>query len=332
MTIKVGLIGAGVMGADHARILSTAVSGAELTAVSDADSGRMEAVAESRGARAIAAPLALIDDPAVDAVIVASPDHTHTALVQACLAAGKPVLCEKPLAPTVGECLDIVARETTLGRRMVQVGFMRRFDPGYVAMRQQLDSGELGAALMFHCIHRNSAGGPALKSENLIVGSAVHEFDIARWLLGREARRITVVKPRKTSATPAQDPQFIVLEMDDGAVVDIEVFVNAQYGYDVRGELVCEKGAVSLIPPAEALLRQSRREGVGLPYDWRPRFAEAYAVELQGWIAAVKNGTPTGASAWDGYVATAIADAGVKSLKDGGTVEVTLEARPALYD
>ncbi|KAB2875466.1 MAG: inositol 2-dehydrogenase [Bauldia sp.] len=331
MTIRVGLIGAGVMGADHARILSTAVSGAELAAVSDADAGRMAAVAESRGARAIADPEALIGDPAVDAVIVASPDHTHSAMVHACLAAGKPVLCEKPLAPTTTECLDIVARESKLGRRLVQVGFMRRFDPGYVAMRRQLDSGELGAALVLHCIHRNSVGGPALKSEHLIVGSAVHEFDIARWLLGEEVRHVTVIRPRRTAATEAQDPQIILLQMESGAIVDIEVFVDAQYGYDVRGELVGEKGTVSLTPPRDSLLRQARREAVALPVDWRPRFAEAYAVELQGWIASINNGVPAGASAWDGYVATAVADAGVKSLTGGGSVEVRLEPRPGLY-
>jgi len=331
MTIRVGLIGAGVMGADHARILSTAVSGAALAAVSDADAGRMAAVAEKHGARTVEDPEGLIRDPGVDAVIIASPDHTHSTLVRACLAAGKPVLCEKPLAPTTVECLDIVAREVTHGRRLVQVGFMRRFDPGYVGMKRALDGGELGAALLFHCIHRNSVGSPNLKSENLIVGSAVHEFDICRWLLGDEVKRVTVVKPRRTGATDAQDPQLILLEMASGVVVDIEVFVNATYGYDVRGELVCETGTVSLAPPTETLLRHGRKEGIALPHDWRPRFAEAYALELQAWIASIGSGVPAGASAFDGYVATAIADAGVRSLTTGGAVDVRLEPKPALY-
>ena len=331
MTIRVGLIGAGVMGADHARILASAVSGATLAAVSDADPAKMAAVAEKTGARTFADGETLIRDGGVDAVIIASPDFTHARLVQAALAVEKPVLCEKPLAPTTAECLDIVARETALGRRLLMVGFMRRFDPGYVGMKAALDGGAIGAALMVHCIHRNSVGGQNLKSENLIVGSAVHEFDICRWLLADEVKRITVIKPKRTSATTAQDPQLILLEMASGVVVDIEVFVNATYGYDVRGELVGETGTVSLVPPAETLLRQGRKEGTALPYDWRPRFAEAYARELQAWVGAINGGTAVGASAWDGYVATAIADAGVRSLTTGEPVAVTLEPKPALY-
>lgn len=331
MTIGVGLIGAGVMGADHARMLATAVGGAAVVAVSDVDSGRAAAVAAATGARTLADPRAVIGDAAVDAVLVASPDTTHHDLVMACLAAGKPVLCEKPLAPTTGECLAIVAAEAKLGRRLVTVGFMRRFDPGYVAMKRQLDSGDLGAALIFHCVHRNKVGGPGLRSESLIVGSGVHEFDIARWVLGTEVRRVTVMKPRKSSATTAQDPQIILLDMADGAVVDIEVFVNAHYGYDVRGELVCERGTVSLIPPADALHRRGSVDGTTVPDDWRPRFARAYEAELQAWIGAIRSGVPAGASAWDGYAATAIAEAGVRSLTTGDPAEVNLAARPEVY-
>ena len=199
-------------------------------------------------ARTFADPLDLIRDTGVDAVLVASPDETHGALVLACLDIGKPVLCEKPLAPSIEACLKVIDKEKALGRRLVTVGYMRRFDPGYVEMKRRLDEGELGAALVMHCVHRNVAAPSFMTAPMLITNSAVHEIDIARFVLGREVRRVTVVTPRKTGLSNMQDPQILLLEMDDGVVVDAEIFINAQYGYDVRAELVCEKGTITLTP------------------------------------------------------------------------------------
>jgi myo-inositol 2-dehydrogenase / D-chiro-inositol 1-dehydrogenase len=332
MTVRVGLIGAGVMGADHAGTLASAVAGAALSAVSDADAARMDAIVARCGAqRTHADPRALIHAPEVDAVLIASPDETHAALVLECLSTGKPVLCEKPLAPSAAECLEIVARESALGRRLVQVGFMRRFDPGYLAMKRSLDARELGEPLLLHCTHRNRSAPPFFNSESPITNAAVHEIDIARWLLDREITSVTVVPSRSTSRARIRDPQLILLQTADGLLVDVEVFVNAQYGYDVRGELVCEAGTVALAAPGAVQLRASGTEGFRHAPDWRERFAEAYRAQLQGWIGAVRSGTPAGASAWDGYAATAVADACLASLRTGQPAEVSLAPRPALY-
>ena len=332
MTIKVGLIGAGVMGTDHARILSTAVSGAELVAVSDPAPERRSMIAEICGSvRAFSDPMHLIRDGSVDAVLIASPDQTHGTLVLACLTIGKPVLCEKPLAPSVEECLKVIEAESALGKRLVTLGYMRRFDPGYVEMKRKLDEGKLGAALVMHCIHRNVAAPSFMTAPMLITNSVVHEIDIARFVLGREVKRITVVTPRKTGLAKMQDPQILLLEMDDGVVVDAEIFINAQYGYDVRAELVCEKGTIALTPPHDVTVKHSAKEGFPFPSDWRPRFALAYRAELQAWTAGIDKGVPVGATAWDGYVATAVADAGLKALATGRPTDVELEPRPALY-
>jgi myo-inositol 2-dehydrogenase/D-chiro-inositol 1-dehydrogenase len=335
MAIKVGVIGAGIMGADHARILATSVAGAELVAVSDPDQARRDAVASGFGAKtAYAEATDLIGDRDVEAVIVASPDPTHKPLVLACLAAGKPVLCEKPLATAPADCLEIVAREVAVGRPMVQVGFMRRFDPGYVAMKRALQGGDLGAALIFHCIHRNKQSTGYTTSEGLIANSGVHEIDIARWLLDDEAARAIVVAPRASRLTTVRDPQILILEMAGGPVVEIEIFINAQYGYDVRGELVCEKGTVELQPRSDTVLRHGGREGILHGDDWRGRFADAYRIELQAWIDAIAHGGAVAAgsaTAWDGYAATAIADAGIAALRSGQPAEITLETRPVLY-
>jgi myo-inositol 2-dehydrogenase/D-chiro-inositol 1-dehydrogenase len=332
--VQVGIIGTGVMGADHARLLSGAISGAELTAVFDVDGQRAAAVADAYGpARVLADPVELIRDKAVDAVLVASSDPTHEAFVLACLAAGKPVLCEKPLAPTVEGCARIVDAEAARGGRLVTVGFMRRYDPGFAALKAVLDGGEIGAALVLHCVHRNPSAPAGLPSATIITNSAIHEIDVARWLLGEEIVAASVHRPRASRAAGAtQDPQILVLESAGGAVVDIEVFVNARYGYDVRCELVGEDGCVSLDAPPATELRRAGVVGRGLPEDWRPRFAEAYRRELQDWVDAVRGGRhPGGADAWDGYAATVVAQACVTALETGTRQEIKLPARPELY-
>ena len=122
------------------------------------------------------------------------------------------------------------------------------------------------------------------------------------------------------------------VQRDDGVVVDAEIFINAQYGYDVRGELVCEKGTIALTAPHDVTVLRSAEESFAFPSDWRPRFAAAYRAELQAWAEAIRSGIAIGASAWDGYVATAVADAGLKALASGQPTEVELRPRPALYD
>ena len=332
MAIGIGVIGAGVMGADHARILASSVAGAELVALSDPAADRRDTLAADLGIKATYTDaMDLIADPKVQAVIVASPDPTHKALTLACLAVSKPVLCEKPLATSASDCLEIVRREIDFGRRMIQVGFMRRFDPGYTAMKQALVADEIGAPLIFHCIHRNKQSSGYTTSEGLIANSAVHEIDICRWLLDDEPARAIVIAPRSSRLTTVRDPQILILQMAGGAIVEIEVFINAQYGYDVRAELVGETGTISLQPRSDAVVKRGGIEGIRHGADWRPRFAAAYRIELQAWIDAIATGGATGASAWDGYAATAIADASVAALKSGEPTDIHLEPKPAFY-
>ena len=186
MSVGVGVIGAGMMGAAHVATLTTAVEGAHVAAVSDADPARADAAARDGGARAIADPHELIADPAVDAVVVASFDTTHEEFVLACIAAGKPVLCEKPLATTADACLRVIDAEVAAGRRFVSLGFMRRYDPAYAEIKASLDDGGVGAVLLAHCAHRNAVAPAVYTSEMLITSSAVHEIDVMRWLLGEE--------------------------------------------------------------------------------------------------------------------------------------------------
>jgi myo-inositol 2-dehydrogenase / D-chiro-inositol 1-dehydrogenase len=333
VTVGIGIVGAGVMGADHARILKEGVAGARLVGLYDADRPRADRVAaEAAAERVFDSVEQLIADPAVGAVLVAAPDEAHARLVTACIDRGKPVLCEKPLAASLGECRDVIAREVAGGRRLVQVGYMRRFDPGYQAMKHGLAEGSLGAALMMHCVHRNAIAPHYITSELVIASSMVHEFDVARFVLGEDFVAATVISPRASRNAPARRPQFAVLETAGGIVVDIESYLDVRYGYDVRAELVCENGTLSLAPHPPVAVRRDGRDGFALHPDWRGRFVDAYRGQLRAWVAAIESGTPSaGASAWDGYVASATASACLEALRVGAKVKVSLEARPGLY-
>ncbi|HKE97521.1 MAG TPA: Gfo/Idh/MocA family oxidoreductase [Actinomycetes bacterium] len=335
MTLKIGIIGTGVMGGDHARRVATGVSGARVVAVSDPDTGRAERVAGAAGgARVHADGLALVGDAEVEAVLVASPPDTHEAYALACVAAGKPVLCEKPLAPTAGACLRVVEAEAAAGGgRLVQVGFMRRYDEGYLAVKAALDGGLLGRPLLVHCVHRNAGVGPGFTGGTIILDSVVHEIDAARWLLGQEIAAATVLAPRRSALAPEglDDPQLVLLETGAGVLVDVEIFVSCQYGYDVRCEVVGERGTVSLPEPAEALVRRQGLRARRVSGDWRRRFAGAYRGELQAWVDGAARGGIAGPSAWDGYAATAAAQACMAAVDARRRTTVELAPRPGLY-
>jgi myo-inositol 2-dehydrogenase/D-chiro-inositol 1-dehydrogenase len=323
--IDVGIIGTGAMGTHHAQLLNETIAGAALAGTFDIDAARAaEVAAQAPAARAYASPHELITADDVDAVLIASPDPTHEEFVLACLEAGKPVLCEKPLTPTVEGCQRIVDAEVALGRQLVTVGFMRRHDAGYVAVRTALKAGHVGRPLIVHNVHRNPANQPGLPSTMLISGSAVHEIDILRWLLTDEVAAVTVYRPPSAPAAGgAVDPILLVLEMAAGMVADIEVFTNSSYGYEVRCEVVGETGNLTLDPRDPVTTRVSGTMRQTIPDDWRPRFAQAYRTELQEWVHALETKQPScGATATDALMAARVVEAGIAALDSGTRTEV----------
>lgn len=151
----------------------------------------------------IADPLDAIADPEVDAVVLATPGPTHEKQLLACLEHGKPVLCEKPLTTDVETSLEVVKREAELGKRLIQVGFMRRFDHEYAALKAMLDSGgELGRPLVLHCAHRNPAVPPSFDSAMVVRDSLVHEVDVTRFLFDEEIVSIQIIKPSANPGAP----------------------------------------------------------------------------------------------------------------------------------
>jgi myo-inositol 2-dehydrogenase / D-chiro-inositol 1-dehydrogenase len=332
VTIRIAVIGAGVMGADHARIIATELPGAELRWICDADAARARGVADATGARHVSTdPLAAISASEVDAVMIASPDATHAALTLACLQARKPVLCEKPLAPDSAECLGVLRAEDALGKRLVQVGFMRRFDPAYVEMKARGTQPGIGAQLMMHNFHRNVSAPSNFTGRMAITNSAPHEFDIARFVLGTEYSSVSAFQP--TGATPGQGigPVFMVLRTVAGQLVNIEINNNAGYGYDVRCELVCEHGAIALRAPVHTETHLNLGATTEYARDWRPRFEQAYRLQNMAWLRSLESGTQAGASAWDAYVASLTAERAVEALQGGREVEIRLAEQPELY-
>jgi myo-inositol 2-dehydrogenase/D-chiro-inositol 1-dehydrogenase len=334
MTLRIGVIGVGMIGEDHVRRLTTVLAGASVTAVTDVDATRAKRVAADHGHPAVHdTGQDVIESPDVDAVLVASWGPTHEEYVLASIAAGKPVFCEKPLATTAVACERVLAAETSVGRKLVQVGFMRRYDEPYRALKAAAWN-EIGTPLMMHCAHRNPVAPENATTDTVLADSIVHEIDLARWLLEEEIVAVQVLSPRRSryAVGDLQDPLLVLLTTDSGVIVDVELSVTVRYGYDIRGEVVGEIGSVALAPTAAVTVTNRVGSAGAIPPDWRTRFLRAYDTELQEWVDHTAAGLPpAGPTSWDGYAATVVSDACRAAYASGSSTPVTLIDRPALY-
>lgn len=327
--LRVAVLGVGVMGADHVARITSRISGARVTVVNDFVTDKAEQVAsEIDGCRAVSDPLDAIADADVDAVVLATPGSTHEKQLLACLEHDKPVMCEKPLTTDVSTSLEIVRREAELAHPLIQVGFMRRFDDEYMALKALLDGGELGAPLMMHCVHRNQSVPSYFDSSLIVKDSLVHEVDVTRFLFGEEIASVQMVRPASNPGAPEGviDPQIAIMRTVSGRHVDVELFVTTGVAYEVRTEVVGERGS-AMIGLDVGLIRTAApgTRGGRITPGFRERFGRAYDTELQRWVDAVRSGRNVdGPTAWDGYAAAAVCAAGVESLETGLPVDVQL--------
>jgi myo-inositol 2-dehydrogenase / D-chiro-inositol 1-dehydrogenase len=334
VTVNVGVIGVGMIGQDHIRRLTHVLSGARVAAVTDADLERAQTVADGLpGAKLHKTGQDLIEDPDVNAVVVASWGPTHEEFVLACIAAGKQVFCEKPLATTREACERILDAEVAAGRRLVMVGFMRRYDDAYRAMKEQLHAGAIGAPLMYYSGHRNPSVPPSVTTEGVLVDTCVHDIDVSRWLLDSEVVSAQVFSPRRAgqAADVLQDPLLLMLTMANDVIVNVEAAVNVAYGYDIRGEVLGETGTIELAESSKIIVKRDGGYSGRVPADWRERFLRAYDIEFQEWIDAVAAGHSTGPSSWDGYAATLVCDAATEAYRTGTPATVSMREKPDLY-
>ena len=335
MILRIGVIGTGAIGQDHTRRINRVLAGASVVALNDVNRANAESCQRdfAPGARIFDDAHALITDPGVDAVLVCSWGATHEEYVLAAIAAGKPCFCEKPLATTAEGARRIVEAEQAAGRRLVQVGFMRRYDAGYVALKRAVAE-ITGAPLMVHAAHRNPRVGNNYVTPMAIHDTLIHEIDVLRWLLDDDYVSAQVFFPRKSPRAHEnlRDPQVVVLETAKGVVIDVEVFVNCHYGYDIQCEIVGEDGIARLPEPMSIQTRSGAVLGNPILMDWKDRFTDSYDVELADFVKAASAGTAAGPTAWDGYVAAVTADACVAAQEmPGQPVGIDLPARPALY-
>jgi len=330
--LRIAVLGVGMMGADHVARIGSRIAGARVTVVNDFVTEKAEQLAATiPGCRAIADPLDAIADGEVDAVVLATPGTTHEKQLLACLEHGKPVMCEKPLTTDVATSLEVVKREAELGKRLIQVGFMRRFDAEYVELKALLNDGALGTPLVMHCVHRNAEVPPNFDSSMIVKDSLVHEVDVTRFLFEEEITSIQVIRPAANPHAPQglQDPQIAIFQTASGKHVDVEVFVTTGVAYEVRTEVVGDRGS-AMIGLDVGLVRKSApgHWGGQITPSFKERFGLAYDVEIQRWVDAVRSGVNVdGPGAWDGYAAAAVCAAGVASLESGLPVAVEMVSR-----
>lgn len=335
MTVNIGLIGLGMIGRDHLKRFNNVITGAKVTAVCDINRATADAVAAEYKATAFYDADELINSDLVDAVFICSVGPVHKAQIISSFNAGKPVFCEKPLTPTADESREIIEAEVSSGKRLLQLGFMRRFDPGYQALKETIKGGELGEILLMHCAHRNPVVPETYTLEMAVNDSATHEIDIIRYLLNENIVSVRVDKPgKKTSRAYAhlQDPLIIIFETESGVRVDDELFVNCNYGYDIQCEVIGENAITGLTEQALTYTRSQSGVGHHIAQSCMERFAIAYDREVQNFVDSVARGSEmTGPSSWDGYIVALVCDAGLASLKDGQKHNVAIPECPALY-
>ena len=330
MIVRFALLGAGRIGKAHAR----AVSGnpqARLVAVADALPEAAADLAAHYGAevRAVEAIAAAED---IDAVLICTPTDTHADLIQRFARAGKGVFCEKPVdlsLPRVQETLRVV--EETGATLMV--GFNRRFDPHFRALKAAIDAGRIGKVEMVQITSRDPGAPPVsyiARSGGLFRDMTIHDFDMGRWLLGEEPAAVmatgSVLTDPAIGAAGDIDSATVILTTASGRQCVISNSRRATYGYDQRIEVLGSEGAVFAENAHETLVSVATAEGFARPpilNFFMERYAAAYAAEIETFVAALVEGTPPPATGRDGLMALALADAAAKSLAEGRLVRLS---------
>lgn len=331
--LNIGVVGCGAIGREHINRITNKLSGGKIVAVSDVFVEGAHKVGEPIGATVYNNSADLVNDPDVDAIICTTPGFAHKETVMQALEAGKPVFCEKPLTTTAEDSREIVEAEIAGGKKLVQIGFMRRYDKGYRQVKELLDSGEFGAPLYLKCTHWNPEVGDNYDTPMAVHDTAIHEIDVLHWLVGDDYVSAQVMMPRQTVHThpDLKDPQLMFLRCKSGLVAMVEVFVNCRFGYDINCQIVCEEGVIDLPSPQFPSYRKSGGLTIPIEQNWQKRFVEAYDVEIQDWIDATRNGELHGANAWDGYIANATADALVASQTSRVEQPIDIGEKPEFY-
>lgn len=310
------------MGACHARHV-VGLAGAELGWVADPDEATGRELATELGCEWVAEGMDRVDS--ADALVIACPDRFHHRYVMAGLERELPVLAEKPLTVELADARAIVDREVFLGRRLIQLGFMRVYDERHTQVAAAL--GHLGAARHIRCVHRNTNNG-SRTVPRMLVESIIHDIHTVRWLGADEIVSVS------TSVVPGGEGTRMIIvtcRLGSGAVAVLE-FDDIATGYEVSVEVTAERGNVVAAEPLRAEVRTGGVVGGEIGDDWFAPFLDTYRIEMRDFLASVDAGAARGPSAWDGYAAQAVVEAAAASAAAGGVaVTVDLLEKPALY-
>lgn len=331
--LRIGLVGTGGIGRTHIERVNTRLQGGKIVACSDPNAEFGMSVARQFGIRGYEDPIAMINDPEIDAVMCTTADQFHEEFCLASISAGKYIFCEKPLAPKADACKRIVAAETAAGKKFVQIGFMRRYDRGYRQMKEALDSKKYGNALLLHCAHRNPSVPDTWDDTMAVENSMVHEIDVLRWLLGENYVSAEVRFGRISSNGPAtlHDPQVMILTTESGCRIDVESYVNNFNDYDIKCEIVCDNAVLNMPESNNIIVDTKANKGHAQYTDCFQRFADAYNDEIQAWINGTKEDRVDGPNAWDGYCCQIAAAAASKARDTQTIVPVVYDEMPDLY-
>jgi myo-inositol 2-dehydrogenase / D-chiro-inositol 1-dehydrogenase len=329
MTIRFGLLGAGRIGKVHAKAI-TGDANAKLVAVADAMPAAAQAIADQYGCE-IRTIDAILGSSDIDAVVICTPTDTHADLIEAFAKAGKAIFCEKPIdlnIDRVKACLKVV-RET---KAILMVGFNRRFDPHFVAVKAEVTKGTIGDVEMVTITSRDPGAPPVeyiARSGGIFRDMTIHDFDMARFLLGEEVAEVSaqasvLVDPAIGKAGDFDSVQ-VMLRTASGKMAVISNSRRATYGYDQRIEVHGSKGAVAAENQRPVSIEVASATGYTRPplHDFfMTRYTEAYAAEIATFINAIAGKAPATPSGEDGLLGLALAEAALKSVAEGRTVKL----------
>ena len=330
--LRCGVIGLGRLGYRHASNLASHVANAELTAVCD---GSPEALQKFSQAYSQVPTYTQYEEllalETLDAVIIASSTTMHARMIEAALLAKKAVFCEKPLSMDLEEAKKLKTLVDASGG-FLQLGFMRRFDTGYLHAKQKIDSGEIGQPVSVLGISRDPSCPPlsfASTSGGLIMDLCVHDFDLCRYFLQSEATEVYarggVVRYEQLKEVSDIDHVNIDIRFENGKLGSLEGSRNSQYGYDVRTEVVCSEGAVFIGELCESGVTVLGKKGMlceTVP-GFLERFSQAYLHELECFVSDVLENKKPSVGVEDGLAALVLALAANESLQTNKPVRVS---------
>jgi inositol 2-dehydrogenase len=332
--LGIGVLGVGEMGQRHAENIRRSVPDARLVAVADVAAERARQVASQLEIDQSYSSLdKMLEQKDIDCILIATPDKFHAPAIVAAAAAGKDILCEKPLATNLADANAALEAITRAGVRL-QVGFMRRYDPAYAAAMKRIEAGEIGEPVIFKSIGRDKDAPPLAAYQSNVNGmtfynNTIHDFDLARWLMKDE---ITEVHAYATVAIRPEIAQYgdvvasvVNLKYLRGAIGNVESYAQAIYGYDVRTEIVGSKGAllVGSLRQVPAIFLTGSGGMQTLADHFLTRFADAYVAEVRDFVQSVLNDRPPRVSGADGLRALEIAVAAEESYLQSKPCKVT---------